>query len=141
MATTSPSPADDPLGTVQAYLDAFNRADADGMAACFAVPGTILDGMAPHVWSGPSAPRDWWSDVLAEGEHAGAAGYHVGVGVPLHDDVTGDAAYLVLPATMTFDLNGQRITQEGALFTVALRREGGAWRIAAWAWAKGRRRS
>jgi len=131
--------AESPVQAVQAYLDAFNRQDAEGMAACFAVPGVILDGMAPHLWSGPSAPRDWWADVLAEGEHLGAGDYYVTIGEPLHNDVTGDAAYLVLPTTMRFNFKGQPVTQSGARFTVALRREEGAWRIAAWAWTKGQR--
>jgi len=131
--------AESPVEAVQAYLDAFNRQDAEGMAACLAVPGVILDGMAPHLWSGPNAPRDWWSDVLDEGAHLGATDYHVTVGEPLHNDVTGDAAYVVLPTRMTFRLRGQPVTQNGAQLVVALRKMQDAWRIAAWAWAKGQR--
>lgn len=56
----------------------------------FAVPGSILDGMSPHVWHGPTATLDWYGDVLAEGEHAGASGYAVALGEPRHVDVTGD---------------------------------------------------
>jgi hypothetical protein len=39
---------------------------------------------------------------------------------------------------MTFDLTGSRITQTGAFFTVALRKQTGGWRIAAWSWTKGK---
>jgi hypothetical protein len=59
----------DPMAAVRHYIDAFNRADAKEMAAAFAVPGLILDGMAPHVWQGPTAAQDWYRDVLVEGEH------------------------------------------------------------------------
>jgi hypothetical protein len=38
---------------------------------------------------------------------------------------------------MTFDVKGTRVTQTGAIFTVALRKLTEGWRIAAWAWAKG----
>jgi ketosteroid isomerase-like protein len=131
---------DTPLATVQQYLAAFNRGDAKGVAAAFATPGQILDGMAPHVWQGPTATQDWYRDVLVEGKQHGASGYRVEVGEPLHDDTKGDSAYVVLPATMTFDLKGTKVTQSGALFTVALRKVGAGWRIAAWAWAKGRAR-
>ena len=48
-----------------------------------------------------------------------------------------DAAYIVAPATLTFRVRGQPVTQSGALFTVALRREQGEWLIAVWAWSKG----
>ena len=128
----------EPLAVVLAYLDAFNAGDVEAMAAHFADTASILDGMAPHTWFGATATRDWYADVLAEGAHAGAANYRVTAGEPLHDAVTGDAAYVVVPATMTFDLKGTQVTQTGALFTVALRRQEGDWRISAWAWAKGR---
>ena len=126
------------VDAVRHYIEAFNGGDAEAMAACFAVPGTILDGMAPHLWHGPTAAADWYKDVLVEGEHAGASNYHVTLGPPLHADVTGDAAYVVSPATMTFKLKGRQVIQSGATFTTALRKAPEGWRIAAWAWAKGR---
>jgi ketosteroid isomerase-like protein len=128
---------DTPLAAVQAYLDAFNAGDSAAMSAAFAPDGSILDGMAPHVWLGPTATADWYRDVLTEGAHLGASGYQVTLGAPAHNDSTGDAAYVVVPATMTFDLNGTQVTQTGATFTVALRRLADGWRIAAWAWSKG----
>ena len=130
---------DTPLATVHKYLDAFNRGDAKAMAATFAVPGHILDGMAPHVWQGVTAAQDWYKDVLHEGKELGASGYLVNVGEPLHNNVTGNSAYVVLPATMTFDLKGKKVTQSGAVFTVALQKTAAdGWRVAAWAWGKGR---
>ena len=127
----------DPVAAVQQYIDAFNKGDPEAMAVCFAVPGSILDGMAPHVWHGASAAKDWYSDVLVEGEHAGASDYFVTLGTPLHANVTGDAAYVVTPATMTLKVGGKLVTQSGAIFTTALRKVAGEWRIASWAWAKG----
>jgi ketosteroid isomerase-like protein len=107
------------------------------MAATFADQAAILDGMAPHLWLGPTATQDWYKDVLAEGEHHGASDYFITLGEPLHNNTTGDAAYVVVPATMTFKVKGKRVTQTGAIFTVALRKLADGWRIAAWAWAKG----
>jgi ketosteroid isomerase-like protein len=129
---------DTPLATVHKYLDAFNRGDPKAMAATFAVPGQILDGMAPYAWQGPTASEDWYKDVLSEGKAHGACGYLVSVEEPLHNNVTGDSAYLVLPATMTFDLKGKKVAQSGAVFKDALRKTADGWRVAAWAWAKGR---
>lgn len=127
----------DPVSAVQQYIAAFNKGDAAAMAALCADPMSILDGMAPHVWHGPTATQDWYKDVLTEGEHLGAKGYHATLGKPLHNNVTGDAAYVVVPATMTFELKGQQIKQSGAVFTVALRKLPAGWRLASWAWAKG----
>jgi ketosteroid isomerase-like protein len=130
--------ADDPMAAVRKYVDAFNQGDAAAMATTFAVPGSILDGMAPHVWQGPSATQDWYRDVLIEGKQHGASDYFITLGEPLHNNVPGDSAYVVVPATMTFKVSGKQVTQSGAVFTVALRKLAEGWRIAAWAWAKGK---
>jgi ketosteroid isomerase-like protein len=127
----------DPVAAVHRYVEAFNRGDADAMAAAFAPQGSILDGMPPHLWVGPTAPRDWHRDVLAEGKRHGASDYQVTLGEPRHADVAGDAAYVVAPATMTFNVQGKRTIQTGAVFTVTLRKLAEGWRIAAWAWSKG----
>jgi hypothetical protein len=63
----------EPMAAVRHYLDGFNKGDAKGMAATFAVPGSILDGMAPHLWQGPTATQDWYRDVLIEGKQHGAS--------------------------------------------------------------------
>jgi ketosteroid isomerase-like protein len=127
----------DPMAAVRQYIEAFNRGDAKTMAASFTMPGSILDGMAPHVWHGPTATQDWYRDVLIEGEQHGASDYVVTLGEPRHVSVTGDTAYVVVPASMMFRIHGKQVTQTGATFTVALRRLPEGWRIAAWAWAKG----
>jgi hypothetical protein len=126
-----------PLAAVQQYIDAFNRGDANIMAATFDVYGQILDGMAPHVWKGPTAALDWYRDVLIEGEAHGASGYFVTLGDPLHNNVTNDSAYVVVPATMKFNLSTMEVVQSGAIFTVALRKTSDGWRVTAWAWVKG----
>ena len=127
----------DPMETVRQYIDAFNQGNVEGMAAVFAVPGSILDGIAPHLWQGPTAARDWYRDLLKEGQQHDATAYAVTTAEPLHNVVTGDAAYVVVPASISFKMQGKQHTQTGAVFTVALRKLAGEWRIAAWAWAKG----
>jgi ketosteroid isomerase-like protein len=123
--------------TIQQYVDAFNAGDEDALAACFTEKGFILDGMAPHVWSGPSATRDWHKDALAESEHLGITDFHMTLGTPSHNATVGNAGYFVAPATLNFKMRGQAITQAGATFTVALHKGEAGWRIAAWAWTKG----
>jgi len=65
----------DPMASVRLYIDTFNNGDAKAMAAVCSDPMQILDGMAPHIWQGPTATEDWYRDVLTEGEH-------LGVGLP-----------------------------------------------------------
>ena len=99
--------------------------------------GFILDGMAPHIWSGPTAPADWCKDALAEADHLGISDFHVTLGAPFHDAVTGEAAYFAAPATMTFKAQGWMVTQSRAILTLAFERVESRWLIAAWTWTKG----
>jgi ketosteroid isomerase-like protein len=125
------------MAAVRQFIDGFNKGDVEAMAETFAVPASILDGTAPHVWHGATAAQDWYRVLLIEGKQHGASDYFVTVGEPLHNNVTGDSAYVVVPATLSFKVGGKQITQSGAVFTVALRKLAEGWRIAAWAWAKG----
>lgn len=129
--------SNDPMAAVVQYVDGFNRGDVKAMAAACADPMQILDGMAPHVWQRPTASEDCWRDVLIEGEHVGVSGYRITLGEPRHVDVKSDHAYVVVPATMTFDLRGRQVTQTDSVFTVALRKVDTEWRLTAWAWVKG----
>jgi hypothetical protein len=61
-----------PIEAVRQYIAAFNKGDPQAMGALFDASGSILDGMTPHVWEGPTACQDWYREVLKEGEHAGA---------------------------------------------------------------------
>lgn len=129
--------AADPLAAVHRYIQAFNNGDVTAMSAIFDDEGAVLDGMAPHVWSGPSAVEHWYRDVMTKSAQLGASDYVVAVDEPLHHDVSEDTAYLVFPASLDSRLNGAPVVQTGAIFTVALRRRAGDWRIAAWTWTKG----
>ncbi len=126
-----------PMEAVRSYADAFNKGNVKAMVALFDASGSILDGLSPHVWQGPTACEDWYRQAMEAGEHEGAADYFITLEKPSHVDVTGESAYVVTPATMTFKLHSQVITQSGATFTVALRKSAEGWRIRAWAWAKG----
>ncbi|MBV8356856.1 MAG: nuclear transport factor 2 family protein [Deltaproteobacteria bacterium] len=129
--------AENPVAAVRLYVDAFNKGDAKKMAASFTSPGSILDGLAPHLWHGPTAAEDWYRDVLVAAEHEGATDYFVTLGEPLHASVTGDSAYVVLPAGMRFKVGSKEVMQSGAIFTTALRKMADGWRITAWTWTKG----
>ncbi len=127
----------DPFAAVRAYVDAFNAGDAKAMAAVCADPMQILDGMSPHVWQGPTAAEDWYADALAEGEHLGVTDYCIRLGEPRHVDVTGEYAYVVVPASFSYNVKDTPVDQTEAVFTAALRTVAGDWRLTAWAWSKG----
>jgi hypothetical protein len=136
-ASAARSETTEPMGAVHQYVDAFNKADAEAMAANCADGTSVLDGLPPHVWQGPTACRDWYRDVLVAGAREGASEYFVTLGKPRHVDLTDDRASVVVPAIMTFKVHGKQVTQSGSTFTVALHKVTAGWRITAWAWTKG----
>ena len=48
--------------------------------------------------------------MFIEGKQHGASDYFVTLGEPLHNNITRDSAYVVVPATMTFKVRGQQVT-------------------------------
>jgi hypothetical protein len=74
--------AADALSTVHRYLDAFNEGDVKGMAGAFAAQGSIVGGMPPHVWQGPTAAEDWYKDVFINTKKEGASEFFVSIGHP-----------------------------------------------------------
>jgi ketosteroid isomerase-like protein len=127
----------DPMTTIRAYVDGFNNGDVEAMAAACADPMQILDGLAPHVWQGPTAAQDWYAAALAEAKHAGGSDLHIGTGEPKHVDVAGDFAYVALPVTFEYNLPGKHVNQTDAWWTFSLRNLDGAWTLSAWSWTKG----
>jgi hypothetical protein len=57
--------AKDVVAAVRRYIDAFNKA-TPGNGGLLCRTWSILDGMAPHVWHGPTVAEDWYRDVLVE---------------------------------------------------------------------------
>jgi hypothetical protein len=70
------------MAAVHQYIDYFNKSDVKAMAATCADPMSILDGLAPHVWRGPTACEDWYRDVMVAGDREGASDYVVTLGKP-----------------------------------------------------------
>jgi ketosteroid isomerase-like protein len=123
------------MSAVYRWVDAFNRGDVMGTAAVCTSPSSVIDDFAPHVWQGPTGCADWAHAYAALAKSQSLTDGVVKLGAPWQAAVTGDRAYVVVPATFTYKLHGKPVTESGAVLTVALRRIGSGWRIAAWAWA------
>lgn len=138
--TTAPLPAASPesaaMATVQQFITGFNRSDTKSMLAACAGQASVIDDFPPHEWQGPAACADWAAGYAAEAKKDGITDGVVTLSNPWYQSVTGDRAYLVVPATFSYKLNGKPVTERNAVFTVSLRKFASGWRITGWAWSK-----
>jgi hypothetical protein len=130
-----PAAASQALATVHQFVDGFNKGDTKSALATCAPSASIIDDVPPHEWQGPTACADWARDLVAENKIAGITDGIVTLGTPWRIDVNGSRAYVVMSASYRYKVHGKPVTESGSIFTVALQRLGGAWRITGWAWA------
>ena len=120
------------MARVHQFIDGDTKTS---MAAC-APEAAIVDEFPPHEWQGPGACLNWNRDYRAYNKANGITDTIATIGSPRHVDITGDRAYVVVPATYTYKKRGQQVKESGSVFTVALRKGATGWRITGWAWAK-----
>jgi hypothetical protein len=132
----SASPQSDVMVTVHQFVDGFNRGDDKSALATCANPASIIDEFPPHSWQGPTACADWLRALTAGNAHDGITGGIVTLSPPWRVDVTGDRAYVVVPATYAYKQHGKPEIEKDSILTIALRRVAAGWRISGWAWSK-----
>ena len=135
-AQTSGSAQTAVLATVNQFVDGFNKGDTKMALAACADQTSIIDDFPPHEWHGTGACAKWMSDFDADAKKNGDTDGMVKLLNPTHVDITGDHAYLVIPANFTFKQNGKPVTELGSIITLALQKNPAGWEITGWAWAK-----
>jgi len=124
------------MARVQQFVGGFNRGDTKAAAAACADQISIIDDFPPHAWSGAGAFEKWMNDFDADSKKNGIADAVVTLGKPRHVAVTGDRAYVVVPADYTYKQNGKAMKETGSIWTIVLQKSAAGWRIVAWAWAQ-----
>ncbi|MEO9169954.1 MAG: hypothetical protein ABI282_01630 [Candidatus Baltobacteraceae bacterium] len=124
------------IATVYQFVTGLNNGETKAALAACATPSSIVDDFPPHEWQGPTACADWARDFGANNTKHGITGGIVTLAKPWHVDVSGDRAYVVVPATYTYNVHGKPVTESGSILTVALRKISDTWKITGWAWAK-----
>ncbi|MGA8576824.1 MAG: nuclear transport factor 2 family protein [Candidatus Cybelea sp.] len=124
------------MATVHQFIDGLNRGDSKTALAACATQASIIDEFPPHEWHGPAACADWAAAYAAEAKKDGITDGIVTLGQPWYLAVTGDRAYVVVPATYAYEEHGKPVTERDSIFTVALRKSSMGWRITGWAWSK-----
>lgn len=121
---------------VLATIHQFATSDMNTALAACAAPASIIDEFPPHEWQGATACADWANDFETYSKNNGITEPVMTLGKPKHVDITGDRAYVVVPATYTYKKNGKQVTESGSILTVALHKVAAGWRITGWAWTK-----
>jgi hypothetical protein len=134
--STAVSQQTDVMVPVHQFVDAFNKGDTKTAAAACADQTSIIDEFPPHEWHGPGACSTWMNDYDADARKNGITDGVVTLGHPSHIDITGDRAYIVVPANYRFKRRGHLVQETGSMLTLALQKGAAGWRIVGWTWAK-----
>ena len=130
------SDSTDAMATVTKAIMAFNHGDLKGFTALCTSPAFIIDDFPPHTWSGADACNDWAAAYAAANKTSDISNATVILGTPWHVSVTGSRAYVVVPASLHYNMKGKPVKEAGSVFTVVLAKTPKGWLIAAWSWAQ-----
>jgi ketosteroid isomerase-like protein len=126
----------DVMKVVKDYNDALNRGDQKAAAVDSARDLSITDDFAPYSWSGPGTNAGWFADYAKWTKKNVVANDTVTLAKPWRVVVDGDLAYAVVPATFNYTRHGAKVVEAGSVWTFALHKTAGRWRIVSWAWAQ-----
>jgi ketosteroid isomerase-like protein len=133
--TAAASDRDDAFAQVKQFIDGFNKGDVKSALATCASPVSIVDEFPPYAWQGATACADWARDFEANAKKDAITDSVVTLHKPRHVDVSGDRAYVVVPADYVYKVKGKKASQKGSIMVAALQKGGDGWRITGWSWA------
>src|SRR5215469_14769028 len=133
-ATLAASEQTDVMATVNQLVEAFNKGDIKSLLASCIDEMCIIDEFPPHEWHGAGTCSKWLADYDADAKKNGINDGAVTIGKPLHVDFSGDRTYVVVPATYTYKQHGKPMKETGSIWTFALQKVEGSWRVSGWAW-------
>ena len=116
---------------ITAFFDGFNKGDTAAAGATNAADVTIIDELPPFLWQGPGAFKAWLADLGKYDAALGNTDGHVANGAAAREVVSGDRAYVVVPAVYSFTRKGVAM-REPAQFTFVLHKDKPGWKIISW---------
>ena len=134
--SASASEKPDVMRTIWHFVESFNKGDVKAALGDCSAQSAVIDEIPPYLWQGATGCADWSKDFDAYVKKSGITEPKVTLFGPKHIDLTGDRAYVVVPANFTYRENGKRKTERRSILTVALQKVADDWLISGWAWAK-----
>jgi ketosteroid isomerase-like protein len=123
----------DVMSVVHQWADGFNKGDAKSIAGSCASQSSVIDDFPPHEWHGAGACSKWFDDFQTFAKAAEFAEPTIAIGKIWHIDVTGEVAYVVASATLTYQKKGSPAKLR-ATITAILKKGAVDWRITALTW-------
>src|SRR5258708_17015040 len=124
------------MGAVGQFVDGFNKGDVKRTVGACADQTSILDEFPPHEWHGSGACGKWLADYDTDAKKKGITDGFVTLKTPRHIDITGDRAYVVVPANYAFKRKGKPVKETDSMLTLTLQESGKEWLLNGWSWAK-----
>ena len=121
------------MAPITQFMAAFNKGDIKAAEATHTADVVILDEPPPFVWKGPGACQAWLGDLDRDGKAQGQSAQSVSISAPVREEISGDNAYVIVPATYAFKVKGVAM-HEPSRMTFALRKTADGWKISAWTW-------
>jgi hypothetical protein len=124
------------MAVIKEFETDFNTGNSNWVQLC-ADQASIIDEFPPYAWSGSGGCGQWGKDYEADAKKNSVTDPSVWFGAAKHLDISGDRAYVVLPASYSYKQNGKAVKEAGAMLIIALQKSGNNWRITAWTWSRG----
>ena len=121
------APQDDVRATVQKFVDAMNAGDVAG-ALSLCGGATVVDQIAPYVYTGPDGCQRWIRAVVTGVQSAGVTSINAAPDAPTSVDVGDASAYIVCPLKFAITVQGDR-RMKAAVATMVLARGADGWKF------------
>jgi hypothetical protein len=117
------------VSVINGALDAFRAGDLVTFKAAWAPQGVdIVDDVPPYLWTGERSLERWIDDTARAIGNLNVADLDIRAKPPLHVEITGDSAYVVLPVTVTYRRAKTSYIQNGTQILVMTRTSDG-WKM------------
>lgn len=117
------------------FIAAFNKGDMAGAAATHMSGAdlVIVDEVPPFAWRGADALKAWGAALEAESKKLGLTNQKVTLSPATRAEVSGNDAYVVVPAVYSFTKKDVA-KRENAHMTFVLKKGSTGWLIHGWTW-------
>ena len=121
---------------IDKVLGGFNNKDSVLYNSAFSRDAIVIDGIAPYRWTGLNAPARWFSDAEMWVHEFGVENENIACDRVVHAAVVGTHAYVVLAATLSFNLKGGQTGRRPGILTFTFGKEGEKWKVESQAWGR-----